>query len=69
VIEKNDLPDIIFQSPAVLPSMSPEASLEEVEAEHIKRVLAHASTIEEAADILGIGIATLWRKRKRHHFD
>jgi NtrC-family two-component system response regulator AlgB len=69
MIEKNDLPDIIFHSPTVPASMSPDASLEEVEAEHIKRVLAHASTIEEAAEILGIGIATLWRKRKRFHFD
>ncbi|MGD0076726.1 MAG: helix-turn-helix domain-containing protein, partial [Candidatus Binataceae bacterium] len=26
-------------------------------------------TLEEAADTLGIGVATLWRKRKRYHID
>jgi NtrC-family two-component system response regulator AlgB len=68
-IEKDDLPDIIFQSQPDLSSTAPDASLDEVEAAHIRRVLAHASTIEDAADTLGIGVATLWRKRKRYHID
>jgi NtrC-family two-component system response regulator AlgB len=41
------------------------ATLEQVEAEHIRRVLATTATIEEAAALLGIDPSTLYRKRKR----
>jgi NtrC-family two-component system response regulator AlgB len=40
-------------------------SLEEVEKTHIKRVLQHAKDYDEAAKILGIDRATLWKKRKK----
>ena len=40
-------------------------SLEELEKLHIKRVLQHAKDYDEAATILGIDRATLWKKRKR----
>jgi NtrC-family two-component system response regulator AlgB len=40
-------------------------SLEELEAQHIARVIQQASTMEEAARILGIDPATLYRKRKK----
>jgi two-component system, NtrC family, response regulator AlgB len=40
-------------------------SLQELESEHIKRVLDHAESMEKAADILGIDTATLYRKRKK----
>jgi NtrC-family two-component system response regulator AlgB len=40
-------------------------SLEEIEKIHIKRVLQHAKDYDEAATILGIDRATLWKKRKR----
>jgi two-component system, NtrC family, response regulator AlgB len=40
-------------------------SLEEVEKMHIKRVLQHAKDYDEAATILGIDRATLWKKRKK----
>jgi DNA-binding NtrC family response regulator len=43
-------------------------SLEEVEKLHIKRVLQHAKDYDEAAQILGIDPATLWRKRKKYGF-
>ena len=39
---------------------------EEVEREHILRVLARAATQEEAARILGLDPSTLWRKRKKY---
>ncbi|MCF8118247.1 MAG: hypothetical protein K9K33_17730 [Desulfarculaceae bacterium] len=44
-------------------------SLEEVEREHIQRVIEHTRTMEEAAQILAIDPATLWRKRKKYHLD
>ena len=43
-------------------------SLEEVEKLQIKRVLQHAHDYDEAAQILGIDPATLWRKRKKYGF-
>jgi two-component system, NtrC family, response regulator AlgB len=66
-IRQEDLPDSIFR-PQTPPRSVPESSvsLEEVEREHILRVLADAVTLEEAADTLGISVATLWRKRKRY---
>lgn len=41
-------------------------TLQEVEEQHIRRVLAAAKTLQEAADKLGIDQATLWRKRKQY---
>jgi len=41
-------------------------SLEIIEEEHIRRVLATAKSLQEAADILGIDQATLWRRRKKY---
>ncbi len=66
-IRHEDLPDSIFRAQTP-PRPAPESSvsLEEVEREHIRRVLADAVTLEEAADTLGISVATLWRKRKRY---
>jgi NtrC-family two-component system response regulator AlgB len=42
------------------------ASLEEMEREHIRRVLSETATLDEAAATLGINVTTLWRKRKRY---
>src|SRR5208282_1802020 len=69
-LSKEDLPDILFQSSAPRNGNLPEQStLEQIEQEHIRRVLALAPTLEDAAATLGIGIATLWRKRRRYHLD
>lgn len=43
-------------------------SLDEVEKRHIRHVLQRAGDYEEAARILGIDPATLWRKRKKYGF-
>jgi len=41
-------------------------TLDELEAEHLRRVLAGTATLDEAAAILGIDPSTLYRKRKRY---
>jgi two-component system, NtrC family, response regulator AlgB len=41
-------------------------TLDELEAEHLRRILAAAATLDEAAEILGIDPSTLYRKRKRY---
>jgi NtrC-family two-component system response regulator AlgB len=41
-------------------------SLEKVEEEHIRRVLAATKSLQEAAEVLGIDQATLWRRRKQY---
>jgi len=66
VIEPEALPEqITGQSPgATIPGG--DYSLEQVEREHILRVLARTATIEEAAQVLGIDPSTLWRKRKKY---
>lgn len=48
-------------------ALSPESmTLEQLEAEHIRRILAATGTIEEAAVKLGIDPSTLYRKRKKY---
>ena len=42
-------------------------SIERLEEMHIRRVLASTKSLQEAADILGVNQATLWRRRKRYN--
>jgi NtrC-family two-component system response regulator AlgB len=42
-------------------------TLEEIEKEHIARVIAESKSFEEAAKKLDIDSATLWRKRKKYN--
>ncbi|MCX7999631.1 MAG: hypothetical protein N3A69_11880, partial [Leptospiraceae bacterium] len=44
-------------------------SLEELEKAHIKKVLQKTNDYKEAAQILGIDLTTLWRKRKKYQID
>ena len=48
------------------PAVAEPLSLDEVESQHIRRVLAAAATMEEAAQRLGIDPSTLYRKRKKY---
>ncbi|MCX6576720.1 MAG: sigma-54 dependent transcriptional regulator [Candidatus Aminicenantes bacterium] len=48
------------------PKIGDPVSLEKIEEQHIRRVLAHTKSLQEAADILGIDQATLWRRRKKY---
>jgi NtrC-family two-component system response regulator AlgB len=43
------------------------APLSAIEQEHIRRVIARTSSLREAAAILGIDQATLWRRRKQQN--
>jgi NtrC-family two-component system response regulator AlgB len=47
-------------------TLGEDVSLEEIEREHIARVVARAPSFEAAARILGIDATTLQRKRKRY---
>jgi two-component system, NtrC family, response regulator AlgB len=49
------------------PKPGDPVSLEELEEAHIRRVLAGTKSLQDAADILGIDQATLWRRRKRYN--
>jgi NtrC-family two-component system response regulator AlgB len=68
----SDLPVEIRQNhagPGVLPDAPLQAgamvSLQALEEQHIRRVLDVTSSMNEAAEILGIDQATLYRKRKK----
>jgi NtrC-family two-component system response regulator AlgB len=45
------------------------SSLADMEKAHIQNVMAHSESLEEAARVLGIDPATLWRKRKKYQLD
>ena len=62
IIELNDLPEEIRSSHTISDDLQ---TLEEIEKLHIKKVLQISSDLNQAAQILGIDPATLWRKRKR----
>jgi NtrC-family two-component system response regulator AlgB len=48
------------------PVIGGEFTVDEVEREHILRVLARSPTQDEAARVLGLDASTLWRKRKKY---
>jgi NtrC-family two-component system response regulator AlgB len=70
VIEPQDMglaappPDTAPRSSAVV--LGSEVSLEDIEREHIARVVSRSPSFEAAAKILGIDATTLQRKRKRY---
>lgn len=69
VIKPEDLPAHVVNYKMDTRSSKNLPSLAEIEKAHIKEVLLHADSLEQAAQILGVDPATLWRKRKRHQID
>ena len=65
-IDANDFPDSLRGSQPSGAIIGNRISLEELEREHILRIIEIAGSMDEAAQILGIDPATLYRKRKRY---
>jgi NtrC-family two-component system response regulator AlgB len=59
------LPGQLTAATATRVELGGPVTLEEVEAEHIRRVVASAPSLSEAARTLGMDPSTLYRKRKR----
>jgi len=66
VLLPEGLPGRISVQAAGSPVLGGDFTVEEVEKEHVLRVLARAPTLEDAARILGIDASTLWRKRRKY---
>jgi NtrC-family two-component system response regulator AlgB len=64
-ISEKDLPENIAPAPSA-PAIGDMVPLSAIEELHIRRVLANTSSLQEAADVLGIDQATLWRRRKTY---
>lgn len=64
-IGEKDLPENIAPM-ASAPAIGDRVPLSTIEEMHIRRVLASTSSLQEAADVLGIDQATLWRRRKTY---
>ena len=67
VLDLEDLNELIPAGNPTLPQVGDFVSLDVLEEEHIRQVVARAGSYEHAARILGIDKSTLYRKRKRSH--
>jgi NtrC-family two-component system response regulator AlgB len=56
--------NLVPKPPAV--QVGDPISLAQLEELHIRRVLASSKSLEEAAQTLGIDVATLWRRRRKY---
>ncbi len=64
-IELADLPEEFSAARSQASAVGARVTLEQLEAEHIRRILASSRNLDEAARILGIDPATLYRKRSK----
>ncbi len=60
------LPERIAAQVATAPRLGGDFTIDQIEREHIERVAGRATTLEDAAKILGIDASTLYRKRKKY---
>jgi two-component system, NtrC family, response regulator AlgB len=66
LIAPGNLPAQVLRGERAATPSPDSMTLEQLEAEHIRRALSTAATIEEAAQMLGIDPSTLYRKRKKY---
>ena len=67
-IDVIDLPSSLSEVFKQSPSIGGAYSIEEIELEHIRQVLAHSKNLQQAATILKLDPTTLLRKRKTLNF-
>ena len=60
-----DLPEPFHGSRNATVTVGGPVTLEALEGEHIRRIMASARNLDDAARILGIDPATLYRKRQK----
>jgi NtrC-family two-component system response regulator AlgB len=65
MIGRADLPESVVPAGSA-PKIGDPVPLAAIEELHIRRVLAASASLQEAADVLGIDQATLWRRRKAY---
>jgi len=65
VLEPESLPERVAAHGTGVPTPGGDHAVDEIEREHVLRVLARTPAGEEAARILGIIASTLWRKREK----
>jgi two-component system, NtrC family, response regulator AlgB len=65
-IGREHLPASFAPASAGSANVGDRVSLDQLEEAHIRRVLAACDSLEEAAQVLGIDVATLWRRRKKY---
>jgi NtrC-family two-component system response regulator AlgB len=66
VLEPAAFPERIAGGTDQGPRLGGDYTVEEMEREHIERVIQRSANLEDAARILGIDSSTLWRKRKKY---
>jgi NtrC-family two-component system response regulator AlgB len=66
VLGPQALPERIAAHGGALAQVGGDFTVEQVEREHILRVLSRTATLEDAAHVLGIDASTLYRKRKKY---
>ena len=67
-IEPHAFPERIASraTAATVPQVGGDSTVDDLEKEHILRVLSRKATLDEAAASLGMDVSTLWRKRKKY---